>query len=437
MNKFNINKFPFQKVKLSPLKINNISNKYNSSESKKEDINIENTSKSLFNSMRYVTPFDDSTFESKKLHIIKKPYKIFLPIRSKMNKIRNKRKLSLNNYYKTTIKNDLFLRDIMNTESIISRTNNSQEAFKNIRKINKSILKTPFDISKINQNNDISKNVGVLSTERTLASKDMTNFNLSNTSRKYDYDKYNIFFRNNKKKIDNINNNFNNNKNKNDYYFTNSNNFIRDYKDIKPLRFVNINQGYENLLNVKHCVNNFTNEIKNLTIEKYMNYYLKKKEKLENKNLLDAFYRDYNTYCHKLIVKEEKDSDKTSFLKWEIISFKNEVNSLNIKKDKLLARLNKYIKMKQFLITMRNYSLDKKDADSLLYDKSKKNNILKNERKIKNNTNDNAKKFRRRQSQEIYSFGKINEIKIRENKSIDRSVKKRREHFQLVIEILY
>ena len=392
MDKFNINKFPFQKVKLSPLKINNISNKYNSSESKKEDINIENTSKSLFNSMRYVTTFDDSTFESKKLHIIKKPYKILLPIRSKMNKIRNKRKLSLNNYYKKTIKNDLFLKDIMNTESIISRTNNSEEAFKNIRKINKSILKTPFDISKTNQNNDISKNVGVLSTERTLASKDMTNFNLLNTSRKYDYDKYNIFFCKHKKKIDNINNIFNNNKNKNDYYFTNSNNFIRDYKDIKPLRFVNINQGYENLLNVKHCVNNFTNEIKNLTIEKYMNYCLKEKEtkskenrecndsnfkleirkKLDNKNLLDAFYRDYNTYCHKLIVKEEKDSDKISFLKWKIISFKNEVNSLNIKKDKLLARLNKYIKMKQFLITMRNYSLDKKDADSLLYDKSKK-----------------------------------------------------------------
>ena len=86
--------------------------------------------------MRYVTTFNDSTFESKKLHIIKKPYKIFLPIRTKMNKIRNNIKLSLNNYYKKALKNDLFQRDIITTESIVSKINNSQETFKNIRKMN-------------------------------------------------------------------------------------------------------------------------------------------------------------------------------------------------------------------------------------------------------------------------------------------------------------
>lgn len=164
MDKLNTNNLSSHKVKLSPLKLNNMSNKYNSSESRKEDINIESTPKSYMNSMRYVPTFDDSTFESKNLHIIKKPYKIFLPIRSKMNKIKNNRKLSLNNYYKKALKIDLFQRDIMTTESIISKITNSQETFKNIRIKNKSNLKTPLDNSKSNQNNNISKNVGFLST---------------------------------------------------------------------------------------------------------------------------------------------------------------------------------------------------------------------------------------------------------------------------------
>ena len=444
MDKLNTNNLSSHKVKLSPLKLNNMSNKYNSSESRKEDINIESTPKSYMNSMRYVPTFDDSTFESKKLHIIKKPYKIFLPIRTKMNKIKNNRKLSLNNYYKKALKIDLFQRDIMTTESIISKITNSQETFKNIRIKNKSNLKTPLDNSKSNQNNNISKNVGFLSTERTLASKDITNFNISNISKKNDYDKYNIFSYTNKKRVNTNNNIINNiNKNINNNYFTNSKNIIfGDFKDYPPLRFANINQGYTNLPNVKHCVNNFTNGIKNLTIEKYMNYCLKEKEtttkeykesndsnfklemkkKIDNKNLFEAFYKDYNTYCHKLKEKEEKDGHKINLLNWEIISFKNEVNRLNIKKDKLLTRLNKYIKMKEFLITMRNYSLDKKD-DDLIFDKSSTNNILIKERRIKNN---NTKKFARRQSQQIESIGKLNEIKIKGNKSNEKFRKNKR-----------
>ena len=78
--------------------------------------------------------------------------------------------------------------------------------------------------------------------------------------------------------------------------------------------------------------------------------------------------------------------------------------------------------MKEFLITMRNYSLDKKD-DDLIFDKSSTNNILIKERRIKNN---NTKKFARRQSQQIESIGKLNEIKIKGNKSNEKFRKNKR-----------
>jgi hypothetical protein len=113
------------------------------------------------------------------------------------------------------------------------------------------------------------------------------------------------------------------------------------------------------------------------------------KKKMDKKNLFDIFFNDYNTYFNRLSVKKMKDTDYISLLKWEIISYKNEVNRLNIKKDKLLARLNKYIKMKYFLITMQNYSLDKKD-DSWMFKKSSSNegkknnaNLIKENRRIK------------------------------------------------------
>ena len=93
-----------------------------------------------------------------------------------------------------------------------------------------------------------------------------------------------------------------------------------------------------------------------------------------------------------------------------------------IKKDKLLARLNKYIKMKQFLIKMRNYSLDKKD-DSWMFEKypQKEKNLLKNRRiKVDNPESDNEnsktdRNFRRRGSVELNDIGKLNEIKIKKN----------------------
>lgn len=421
MNTYNEKKIISNRVKLSPLKISNLYTKNNSSESKKE----ENTSKSYLNSVKYLTTFDDSSLETKKLHIITKPYKIFLPIRTKMRKIKNKRLLSLNNYYKKTLKNDLISKERLSTESVM----NSEE------------------IQKKKQNNT-SKNMAITSTERTITTKDLTLLNVSHISKINNYNKYNIFAYNNKSNLYNINKknkNQNNNtifNNTNTNKKTTNNNLTKSYNDYKPLRFLNFNQGYKNLPSLKNCINHFTNEIKNLTRETYMNYCLQEKKntaldylefhdnnykmemkkKSDNKDLFDIFYKDYNIYYNQIKKKEEKDYDKRSLLNWEIISYKNDVNRLNIKKDKLLARLNKYIKMKQFLIKMRNYSLDKKD-DSWMFEKfpQKEKNLLKNRRiKVDNPESDNEnsktdRNFRRRGSVELNDIGKLNEIKIKKN----------------------
>ena len=409
------------KIKINPLNFIATYSKNNLSESKKNKINQENISRSQLNSMRFLTTFNDSSFESLKLHIIRKPYKIFCPMRTKIKKIRNNIELSLNNYYRKIIKNHLFLKDI-NT-----KIDSSRENYKIPKIKNNSILKSTFDGSKSIQNSQ-SKNI-ILNTERIPKTKDFTNINLSNISKINKYDKYNIFSYNSNKGLSNNNSTSNNTK------------IIMAYNNYKPLRFLAFNQGYKNLTNLETCINNFSNEIKNLTREKYMNYCLKEQEanvkasnesnhenyimeiykKNENKTLFDIFHKDYNTYYNRIKKKEEKDTDKISLLNWEIISYKNEVNRLNIKKDKLLARLNKYVKMKQFLIAMRNYSLDKKD-DSWMFEKSNSKNVdykmLIKERRIKEeeNENSNKNKNRRRGSVDLQNLGKFKEIKLKEDR---------------------
>ena len=415
------------KNKIYTPKLNTLYINSNYSECKKDEINQENFSQSIINSKRYLTTFDESSFDSRKLHVIKKPYKIFLPIRTKMKKIKNTRELSLNNYYRKTLRNEFILKDLVITDSFNTKINNSKDQFKKTPKMSR-VLKSTIELSNSNKNN-LSKK-GFLSTERTSTIKDGNNINLSISKYNHNYDKYKIFSYKNKKNISNQIN------------ITESN--INDTNnDYKILRFLNINQGYKNLHTLKHCVNNFTNEIKSLTREKYMNYCLKEHEatikakhecnndnfkiemktKLDNKNLFDIFYNDYNTYSNKLQVKKIKDTDYTSLLKWEIISYKNEVNRLNIKKEKLLARLNKYIKMKYFLITMKNYSLDKKDDSWMFHHSSKKNNdysnlIKENRRIVDPNQKEmnNSKRYLRRSSVDNQSINKFNKMLVNEEK---------------------
>ena len=463
MSNHNKDKEKSNKVKLSPLKISNLNEKTNLSESKKVEINQDNSSNTYLNSIRYLTTYDESSFESKIWHL-RKPYKVFLPIRTTIKKIKNNRKLILNSYYKKSLKNDLFLKDIIPNEAIAKSKVNFSETFKKIPKIKNNAFKYTFDNSKSNMNSQ-SKNA-YLSTQRTSTIKDNPNITLSNISKFNNYNQYNIFSYNYKKKMNNFNNNNINNimnfANNNTYNKINkksetSNKFfnksiIKDYNEYKSFRFLNINQGYKNLPNLKNCVNNFTNEIKNLSRERFMNYCLKEQEntakdyreghnenfkmeikkKLDNKSLFDIFYKDYNTYYNKLKKKEEKDNDKRSLLNWEIISYKNEVNRLNIRKDKLLARLNKYIKMKEFLIVMRNYSLDKKD-DRWIFDKTSKKegdyNTLIKERRIKEPEESPiaSKKFKRRGSIELQNIGKLDDIKIKDNntnKLVNRKLKR-------------
>ena len=151
-----------------------------------------------------------------------------------MRKIKNKRLLSLNNYYKKTLKNDLISKERLSTESVM----NSEE------------------IQKKKQNNT-SKNMAITSTERTITTKDLTLLNVSHISKINNYNKYNIFAYNNKS---NLYNNNKKNKNQNNTIFNNTNtniktttnnNLTKSYNDYKPLRFLNFNQGYKNLPFVK------------------------------------------------------------------------------------------------------------------------------------------------------------------------------------------
>jgi hypothetical protein len=81
MNTIESNKLQQFKKRLNPLKLGNTAKTYN--ESKKEETSFA----SYLNSVRFLTNFDESSLDSKKLHLIKNPYKISIPIRAKMKKI--------------------------------------------------------------------------------------------------------------------------------------------------------------------------------------------------------------------------------------------------------------------------------------------------------------------------------------------------------------
>ena len=266
--------------------------------------------------------------------------------------------------------------------------------------------------SNSNQTN-LSKNAAFMNTERTSSTKELTNINLSNISKLNSIDKYNILSYQTFKNL----NSFNNSKNLN-VKMKNKKDKINNYLLFK---FLSLNEGYKNLPKIKGGSKHFISDVKTVSKEKFINHCLKEKEatfksykechddnyrieikkKLDNKNLFDIFYKDFITYSKEIKKKTAKDSDHTNVLKWEVIYYKTEVNRLKTRKEKLLARLNKYIKMKQFLIQMRNYSLDKQD-DSWMYKKTSNNaspcpspehneNLIRDKRRIK----DTAKKTRR------------------------------------------
>ena len=391
------------KKRLNPLILGN--NAKTNNESKKEETSFA----SYLNSVRYLTNFDESSFDSKKLHLIKNPYKIWKPIKSKMKKIKDTRLLTLNTYYRRTLKNELFLKDKMTS---LNKSFNAKEALPKedyqINSNNKKQLKSTINISNSNQTN-LSKNAAFMNTERTSSTKELTNINLSNITKLNAIDKYNILSYKTFKNLNSINSSNNLNakmKNKKDKI----NNYLL-------FKFLSLNEGYKNLPKIKGGSKHFVSDVKTLSKERFINHCLKEKEatyrsykechddnfrieikkKLDNKNLFDIFYKDFMAYSKTIKAKTTKDSDHTNVLKWEIIYYKTEVNRLKIKKEKLLARLNKYIKMKQFLIQMRNYSLDKQD-DSWMFKKSSANetpknntNLIREKRRIKDP--DDEKKF--------------------------------------------
>ena len=431
MNSIDSHNFKKYRKRLDPVKTSfNMSKNYFYSEVKKE----ENSSSSILNSLKYLTTFDESSFDSKKLHFIKNPYKMWIPIKLKMKKIRNKRLLSLNTYYRRTIKNNLILKDILTSDSLNVKINNSKDEFQKTPKKN-GVLKTNNKFSKSNKSN-ISKKVAFMGTERTISTKELTNLNSLNNS-KINYGKYNIFSYNSNKNLDE---NYSNNISL--FKKINNSNSIDNYKSY---RFLSMNEGFQNLPSIKNGVNYFSYEIKNLIKERFINHCLKQKEtkikeykecsddnyriemkqKMDNRNLFDIFHKDYLTYYNKLQIKMLKDNDYISVLKWNIISYKNEVNRLNIRKDKLLARLNRYIKMKHFLIQMTNYSLDKiddswisKKSTTIIVNPNDKNDLIKENRRIKDESSDEVDKhLRKRGSVQIENISLLNEFLVNPEKN--------------------
>lgn len=419
MNISGANKLKQIKKRLNPLSLGNTAKTNN--ESKKEETSFA----SYLNSVRYLTNFDESSFDSKKLHLIKNPYKISIPIKSKMKKIKDSRLLTLNTYYRRTLKNELFYKDKFNSlnKSFNSKETSPKEDYQ-INSNNQKQLKSTFNISNSNQTN-LSKNAAFMNTERTSSTKELTNINLSNISKLNSIDKYNILSYQTFKNL----NSFNNSKNLS-VKMKNKKDKINNYLLFK---FLSLNEGYKNLPKIKGGSKHFISDVKTVSKEKFINHCLKEKEatfksykechddnfrieikkKLDNKNLFDIFYKDFITYSKAIKKKTAKDSDHTNVLKWEVIYYKTEVNRLKTRKEKLLARLNKYIKMKQFLIQMRNYSLDKQD-DSWMFKKTSNNaspspspehndNLIREKRRIK----DTAKKTRRGSvnNEEISKFG--------------------------------
>ena len=417
-----------KRLKLS----NNLKVKNHTNESKKE----ENYSISFTNSIRYLTNFDESSFDSKNLYFIKKPYKIFMPIKSKMKKIKDTRKMSLNTYHKKALRRDLILKDNANS---INTSFNFKDVISKDLKINDKIknkLKSTFNITHSYQAN-LSKNAAIMGTERTSSTKELTNINASNISKLNNIDKYLSF-----STLKNLNNNNN---------FKDTNSQIRHHKlsNYKIFKFLSLNEGYKNLPSLKKDPKHFLSDIKILSKEKFLNYCLKEKEatiksykechddnfrieikkKIDNRNLFDIFYKDYVTYYKRLKSKTTKDSDHIKVLKWEIICYKNEVNRLKIRKEKLLAKLNKYIKMKHFLIRMRNYSLDKKD-DSWMFKKTEevinKDNLIKEKRRIKDSQDNDGldRKFIRRSSVNNEQLSKFSSMLMKSATNVKTKKKK-------------
>lgn len=422
------------KNKLSPLKLGSIYKTKNYSESRKDETNKDNSSRVVLNSIGYLPTFNESSLDSKNLHIIRKPYKIFLPIKTKIKKIKNSREFFLNNYYKRTLKHEYLLKDMTLTDSFNTKINSSKDIEK-IPRINKSV-KSTFNTSNIYPNN-LSKKSAILSTETTNTTKEYTNFNLSTISKKNNNSNFSNYSYYNKYKIFS----YNNNKSLNNNTIYNMSSICSDTNnDYRNIKFTYMNQGYSNLRYLNYCSRNFTNQVKNLIKERHMNnclkdqearikeyremnndnYKLEIKKKLDTHRLYNKFDKDYNTYYNHLKDKSN-ETDKTDLHKWEVISYKNDINRLSTKKEKLLAKLNKYVQMKHFLIMMKNYSLDIKNG-SWKYNsysfKNDNNSFIKDNRRIKD-----QKYLSRRKSQDKPYLGKLNDILLNDEK--DKDIKRR------------
>ena len=145
--------------------------------------------------------------------------------------------------------------------------------------------------------------------------------------------------------------------------------YCQDSEDRNPLN-----------LPTNYHLNSFENEVKLFRKINYFNYclkevhykHLRKKElneeaiKVQINFLFKAHklitkYLTESAHYFKFLIKQlDKEKSINDFIKYDVITIKNEINSLSNKKDKLLSRLENYADMKQFLIDVKIFS-DKQD----------------------------------------------------------------------------
>ena len=216
--------------------------------------------------------------------------------------------------------------------------------------------------------------------------------------------------------------------------------YRKDIEDRKPLN-----------LQTSHQLESFENELKLFRKINYINYFLKdeqykhlrekelneEKTKLQtnflfkSQKLISKFFIE-NTQYFKFLVKQlDKEKVANEFIKYDVITKKNEINSLSTKKDKLLSRLENYMDIKRFLIDVKIFSEKQEKILSIIqssYKKENSNNIKKIFCNLQDTINTVNRKYSKEKTAMVkrHSFLALSLPKVKEKEDIKIFKKKRK-----------
>ena len=306
----------------------------------------------------------------------KNPYFSFHLIRNKIKSIRKHKKEFLNTFYSNSLQKSNEKNKFIKTMNF-NNINNISKINTNDVNYNNNSSNIYFDSSNYNQNsirtafNPQKKQNLIYNFKSTINNKDLTPRigspynNKNDLSTQFLLNKSNNIINYNLKSVgkelytDN---------NKINFTESETTNCTKEYygEKIQPKAINSKN---------KTEISFFSNEMKLSIKAKYINYYLKiveyenmrKKELnfeslrleinslLKLKKLITKYLDDFSNYYKYTMQTLEKEKTYNEFLKYDIITKKNEINHLNNKKNKLLSRLENNLDIKNFLINVRMY----------------------------------------------------------------------------------